>query len=153
MQWGSQWQVATHGGFNPFCLCGCQSLESSAETNQGGTQFKERRSINPLVRVTRPQQRPEDNTVALNTTSTTTPLPDSEEVTNDEYVYATETFDRRQPVSSRKVDSRWLRRHRSLRVPVLDDRLVVAFQKFLREEEMEFLMLIVAIEEGFEHES
>jgi len=144
MQWGSQWQVATHAGFNLLCLCGCQNRE----TNPGGSTFKKDRAANPLLRV-RPRQNElvtqplvTDTNSSLTSTTSTNSIRQPER----ELVYATETFDRQQQDSERKADSRWLRRHRKHRVPAIDVRLVVAFQKVLREEEIEFMLLVAAIE-------
>lgn len=53
MHWGSTWQIMTHAGVNPLCICCCPK-------NAGGTSFDEehdeapwrtRTEINPLVRV------------------------------------------------------------------------------------------------------
>ena len=136
MQWGSRWQIATHAGINPFCLCCCQK-DQPIDPDLGGSQFGEK--PNPFLRVKPPEPIAADG----DSSSIGTPLTSSTELTN-EFLYATETFDRQQLAKRRTADSRWLRRHRAPRVPVIDDQLVVAFQKFLRIEEIEFLMLITA---------
>ena len=141
MQWGSEWAFTTHAGLNPFCLCCCPK-EEEVQENLGGSSFRD--GTNPLLRVAAPQP---NAVIPLETNLSTTSFENAIGSTADEFVYATETFDRRQPVRSRKADTRWLRRHRDLKVPVIEARLVVAFQKFLRNEEAEFLTLVIAMDE------
>lgn len=136
MRWGSTWAFATHAGVNPICFCCCPD-----DANTGGEQFDRDRKPNPFLRVKPPPTA--DNQLSLDGTSgETTGLPSS-----SGFLYATGAFDGRQ-LARRSPNSRWLgRRHREYQVPALDEQLVVALQKHLRIEEMEFLTMVIAITE------
>lgn len=135
MQWGSQWTIATHLGSNPFYV----------EQNFGGTQFGSASAPNPFLRVRPPEADTSASQTVEEATVADTASPQVVTEDNRELIYATESFDRQQQDSRREVDSRWLRRHRKHRVPAIDVRLAVAFQKFLRFEELEFIVLVAAI--------
>lgn len=137
MNWGSVWEFTDYTRQNWWNLW----IEEEEEANLGGSSFgdtqQERSNApNPFLRVKPPQSSPAVVSEEV-----------SDESARSDLVYATENFDRRQRADSDETDSRWLADRRGLQVPVLDDRLVVAFQKFLRDEEQEFLLLLIAAEE------
>lgn len=166
MQWGSQWSVSTHSGINPLCFYPCkegyvppdgeqqaEQQEEALAENPGGSSFG---SVNPLLRVRAPETTApivETEPLPIETVAPIIETPSAQGLTTttgivrDErpLVYATGAFDRRQSDHGRMVDSRWPRRHRSHQVPEIDARLAVAFQKFLRDEEMEFMLLVAAM--------
>ena len=142
MQWGSNWQIATHSGVNPFCLCCCDNKRKrSGGVSHSKTSDTERRSadgVNPLIRVMPPKA---DAGTALAGTSTISPS-DTREL-----IYATEVFERQRSATESEVNSRWRGlEYRHPRVPVLDTMLIVASQKLLRNEQHEFLLLLLAME-------
>ena len=139
MQWGSNWQIATHSGVNPFCLCCCDNKRkggggknSRNERTSSDTARRSADGVNPLLRVRPPKA---DTAAALAGTS------------QRELIYATEAFDRQREAINPLADSRWRGvEYRHVRVPVLDTLLLVAFQKLLRNEELEFMLLLLAME-------
>ena len=108
--------------------------------NTGGTQHVN--GVNPLLNV-QPPILNDAESAALSYDLDVVSEAANEPVTAP--VYATNILDRRRPIPGRAADSRWPRRHRDPRVPEIDVRLVVAFQKYLREEQYEFLLLVTAI--------
>ena len=146
MQWGSNWQIATHSGVNPFCLCCCDNKRKrSGGVSHSTTSDTERRSadgVNPLLRVRPPKA---DAGTALAGTSSKSSI--TLHRTTRELIYATEAFDRQREAINPLADSRWRGvEYRHVRVPVLDTLLLVAFQKLLRNEELEFMLLLLAME-------
>lgn len=143
MNWGSVWEFTDYTSQNWWNLY----LE---DANAGGVSHtatapkpERKKEPNPLLRVRPPQS---ISVPSIDQTSESLPRNLLEGEQESELVYATETFDRQQP-AKREVDSRWLRNQRELHVPTLDDQLAVAFQKFLRDEEHEFMLLILASED------
>ena len=142
MQWGSQWAIATHSGVNPLCLCCCDDTRNSGgslKSRQGKSESATRSAdgVNPLLRV-----KPPGTNEATRSSSTSQPsLPQRE------LIYATDAFDGQRGSKDSKADSRWRGiEYRRVRVPKLDTLLLVAFQKLLRDEELEFLLLLLAME-------
>ena len=135
MQWGSRWETTQYQDVNVFWTYTVQEEVEPVKRNKGGRQF---RGVNPFLRVRSSQQIQEEQEEELRLPSPT--------ITR-ELIYATEAFDRRQQAISPDADSRWPgERQKHTRVPVLDVALVVAFQKLLRDEELEFLLLLLAME-------
>ena len=152
MQWGSQWAIATHSGVNPFCLCCCDDTltnsggashsKTADTTSVAGTRSAD--GVNPLIRVMPPKA---DAGTALAGTLAPSSTISQRGTTERELIYATEAFDRRREAINTGADSRWQGvEYQQVRVPMLDTMLVVAFQKLLRDEEMEFLVLLLAME-------
>ena len=136
MQWGSNWQITSHMGINPMWPSYLEDTRKrSGGVSHSTTSDTERRSadgVNPLLRVTPPQ-------VDAGTASPGT--------SQRELIYATEAFDRQREAINPLADSRWRGvEYRHVRVPVLDTLLLVAFQKLLRNEELEFMLLLLAME-------
>lgn len=172
MMWGSYWASTAHIGLNPLFndsrvpVSEFVAAQESQGQNPGGSQFTHSEpisasaGINPLLRV-RPVSVDESVTQVNTDTphqsiSTTNPVLSPTLSTRGHTsgvvrggvrpkLYATNAFERRQPMIPRS-DSRWSgAQRRDLNVPEIDAQLVVASQKLLRDEELEFHFMISAL--------
>ena len=142
MNWGSAWEFTDYTRQNWWNLWLDDDADNAGGSSFAASQTKEKGQPNAFLRVApRQDQSSESSTGSTSANS----LPDD---TKRDYIYATESFDRQQQDRGVETDSRWLADRQGLQVPVLDDRLVVAFQKVLRDEELEFLLLVLAEEES-----